>query len=153
MIGQAGRDKAIIRDPSLAQVISSDASDVSAIPHKTDDLDMGERILHPWTRLRALWTAWSVVVRVHSSAWKRHLSRRGWITSRPDRGPNRSVEPETELLRSRQIRPLSDRGKSPENQGFFSLRLPIAARHHCSVLGHWPNRTICRTFRCDCFAT
>jgi hypothetical protein len=55
MIGQAGRDKAIIRDPSLAQVISSDVYDASAIPHKTDDLDTGGRILHPWTRLRALW--------------------------------------------------------------------------------------------------
>jgi hypothetical protein len=68
MIGQAGRDKAIIRDPSLAQVISSDASDVSAIPHKTDDLDMGGRILHPWTRLRILSYVNMVVVRVHSGA-------------------------------------------------------------------------------------
>ncbi len=47
MIGQADRDKAIIRDPSLAQVISSDASDASAKPHKTDDLDAGGRILRP----------------------------------------------------------------------------------------------------------
>jgi hypothetical protein len=49
------------RDPSLAQVSSSDAS---AIPHKTDDLDTGGRISHPWTRLRALSCVNMVVVRV-----------------------------------------------------------------------------------------
>jgi hypothetical protein len=56
------------RGPSLTQVISSDASDASAIPHKTDDLDAGGPIFHGRMRLRALWTAWSVVVRVHSGA-------------------------------------------------------------------------------------
>jgi hypothetical protein len=59
-----------IRDPSLTHVGLSDASDASRNPHKTDDLDAGGRILRPWTRLRALWTAWSVVVRVHSGAWR-----------------------------------------------------------------------------------
>jgi 5,10-methylenetetrahydrofolate reductase len=35
------------RDPSLAQVILSDVSDASAIPHNTDDLDAGGRICRP----------------------------------------------------------------------------------------------------------
>jgi hypothetical protein len=56
--------------PSLTQVISSDVSDASAIPHKTGDLDAGGRIWHGRMRLRALWASRPVVVRVHSSAWK-----------------------------------------------------------------------------------
>jgi antitoxin YefM len=54
------------RDTSLTQVISSDASDASANPDKTDDLDTGGRIWRGRPRLRALWTSRSVVVRVHS---------------------------------------------------------------------------------------
>jgi hypothetical protein len=65
------------RDPSLAHVSLSDASHASRKPHKTDDLDASGRILRPWTRLRALWGDFPVVVRVHSSAlrkpWKSGL--------------------------------------------------------------------------------
>jgi hypothetical protein len=42
-------------DTSLTQVISSGVSDVSANPHRTDDLDAGGRIWRGRTRLRALW--------------------------------------------------------------------------------------------------
>lgn len=65
----ARRDLAQLgRGTSLAQVISSDVSDASAIPHKTDDLDAGGPIFHGRMRLRALWTVWSVEVRVFSGA-------------------------------------------------------------------------------------
>jgi hypothetical protein len=51
----ARRDLAQLgRGTSLAQVISSDVSDASAIPHKTDDLDAGGPIFHGRMRLRAL---------------------------------------------------------------------------------------------------
>jgi hypothetical protein len=58
------------RDTSLTQVISSDASDVSANPDRTDDLDAGGRIWRGRIRLRALSCVNKVVVRVHSGAWK-----------------------------------------------------------------------------------
>lgn len=95
------------RGPSLTQVISSDVSDASAIPHRTDDLDAGGRIWHGRMRLRALWTSRSVVVRVHSGALER-----------------------------------------PCKSGLFVVKgVSTGARGDCSFLGHWPNRTICRTFR------
>jgi hypothetical protein len=56
------------RGTSLAQVVSSDVSDASAFPHKTDDLDAGGRIFHGRMRLRALSCVNRVVVRVHSGA-------------------------------------------------------------------------------------
>jgi hypothetical protein len=58
------------RGTSLAQVISSDVSDASANWTKRDGLYASGRIWHGRTKLRALWTVWSVVVRVHSGAWK-----------------------------------------------------------------------------------
>jgi hypothetical protein len=54
---------------------SFDASDASRNPHKMDDLNVGGRILRSWIRLRALWTAWSVVVRVHSGALEKPANR------------------------------------------------------------------------------
>jgi hypothetical protein len=45
-----------------------DPSDAFTDPRKLDDLDALGPIYTPRIRLRALWTAWSVVVRVHSGA-------------------------------------------------------------------------------------
>jgi hypothetical protein len=56
------------RDNTLATSISSDASNTSRNPHEMDDLDAAGPIYFGRLRLRALWTAWSVVVRVHFGA-------------------------------------------------------------------------------------
>ncbi len=56
-------------------------------PDKTDDLDASGRTWRGRTRLRALWTVWSVVVRVHSSAPElRYSNQREKV---PGPGPGR----------------------------------------------------------------
>jgi len=60
------------RDKSLAKVASQYASDASRETRKMDDSDAPGRINAGWIGLRALWTIWSVVVRVHSGALRRN---------------------------------------------------------------------------------
>jgi hypothetical protein len=56
------------RENTLRTSTPPDPSDASSNPRKLDDLDAPGPINTPRIRLRALWTAWSVVVRVHSGA-------------------------------------------------------------------------------------
>jgi hypothetical protein len=57
------------RDKSLTKVVPPDASDASREPRKLDDSDAAGPINSGRIGLRALWTIWSVVVRVHSGAF------------------------------------------------------------------------------------
>jgi hypothetical protein len=54
----------------LATSISSNVSHLSGKPNDSDDLDAGAPIYAASPRLRALWTVWSVEVRVLSGASK-----------------------------------------------------------------------------------
>jgi hypothetical protein len=56
------------RDNTVTTSTPPDPSNAPGNPRKMDDLDAPGPINTPLIRLRALWTAWSVVVRVNSGA-------------------------------------------------------------------------------------
>ena len=67
----------------VATSILSSASDPSTEPRNLDDLDAPESIYARGTRLRALWTEWSVEVRVLSGALEKPR-KRGFFMPSPN---------------------------------------------------------------------
>ncbi len=85
-----------------------------------DDLDARGPIYTGGIRLRALWTVWSVVVRVHSSAWKSPVNRSPVSAGNPLSA--RVIYPALEVFRHEPQRPLptsdADRGDAARLRGF-----------------------------------
>jgi hypothetical protein len=85
----------------------SDASNPSTDPNVLDDLDAHKRIDARRTRLRALWTEWSVEVRVlsgalESPAWRGFFLPRGQFVASVRRIPLRTSRRSVKITRRSQ---------------------------------------------------